>query len=229
MNEVSAKTVLQANFLFRDLSPDLLDKVASLAARRSYKKGAVVFMQGDSGDALYSVAAGKVRISASAPDGTEVFLNIMESGDTFGEIALLDGEARTATATTMQESHLLVIPRTQFMRLLETEPLLAVHLLKLFCERVRWTSEMVEDTAFLSVRARLAKRLLSLAEQHGSDTASGVELKLSQSELGLFLSISRQVVNQYLQEWAKTGIVELHRGAIVLCDREALQDALGNS
>jgi len=125
-------------------------------------------MRGDPGDSLYAVVTGRVRISASGPGGKEVFLNIMEAGDAFGEIALLDGSPRTATATAMARTELMIVQRGPFFALLRTEPQLAAHLIQLLCRRVRWTAEMMEDSALLSVPARLAKRLLSLARLHGT-------------------------------------------------------------
>ncbi len=114
--------------------------------------------------------------------------------------------------------------RAPFLALLEREPKLAIHLLQLFCERLRSISEMVEDSALLPVPARLAKRLLILASQHGKETDQGVELNISQSELGHFLSISRQIVNRYLQAWRKNGWVDLGRGKILIRDATALRD-----
>src|SRR5690606_18002241 len=87
-NVLSTRSVLRHNFVFGGLPEESLDRIASLATRRSFDKGEVVFAQGDPGDALYGVAAGRVRISASGAAGQEVFLNIMEPGDTFGEIAV---------------------------------------------------------------------------------------------------------------------------------------------
>jgi hypothetical protein len=97
--KLTAKAVLQRNYLFRGLPGSTLERLASLATRRVYQKGAVIFSQGDPGDALFGVASGRVRISASGAGGREVFLNIMEPGDTFGEIAVMDGLPRTAGAT----------------------------------------------------------------------------------------------------------------------------------
>ncbi|MGI9291541.1 MAG: Crp/Fnr family transcriptional regulator, partial [Gammaproteobacteria bacterium] len=109
---------------------------------------------------------------------------------------------------------------------LKEEHTLTLHLLELCCERVRWTSELIEDSAFLSTSSRLAKRLLSLAAINGEDAVAGTQLKISQSDLANFLSISRQLVNQYLQEWCKSGWVELGRGSITLVDAEALRNSI---
>jgi CRP-like cAMP-binding protein len=223
-NSLTAKAVLQRNYLFRGLPEASLDRVAALATRRAYAKGTVIFAQGDAGDALFGVAAGRVRISASGAGGQEVFLNIMEPGDTFGEIAVMDGLPRTAGATALDDAAVIVIKRPDFLQLLEREPRLAIHLLKLLCERLRWTSELVEESAFLAGPARLAKRLMILASLHGRAASIGhLELRISQAELARFLGISRQIVNQHLSDWRRQGWVELGRSQIVIRNAEALR------
>jgi len=221
MTVADVRAVLSKNLLFRDLPDATLERIAKIAIQRSYPKDNIIFLQGDPGDALYGVLAGQVRISATAANA-EVFLNIMEPGDAFGEIALIDGEPRTATATAMTDCDLAMIHRDHFLDLLKSEPLLTLHLLQLFCARVRWTSELAEDSALLSVPARLAKRLLSLAEHHGTQTDAGIEMRISQGELSQFLNVSRQAVNQYLQDWLKAGWLELSRSRIVVRDRDAI-------
>jgi len=200
-----------------------VDRIAALSHRRSLIKDELIFQQGDAGDTLYAVISGQVRISVSAEDGKEIFLNIMEPGDAFGEIALIDGEPRTATATAITDVGLITIERKRFMNLMEQEPKLAIHLLHVFCERLRWTSGLVEDAAFLDVPSRLAKRLLKLCERHGNLTDRGIQVDISQSELAQFLNVSRQKVNKYLQEWRKAGAIELARGKIVVCNSEEVK------
>jgi CRP-like cAMP-binding protein len=148
----------------------------------------------------------------------------MEPGDTFGEIAVMDGLPRTAGATAVEQTALIVIKRADFLQLLEREPRLGIHLLKLLCERLRWTSELVEESAFLAGPARLAKRLLILASLHGRAAGIGqLELRISQAELARFLGISRQIVNQHLSEWRRHGWVELGRSQIVIRNAAALR------
>jgi CRP-like cAMP-binding protein len=219
--------ILKHNYLFRGLPERALEKIAALASRRGYPKGTVVFSQGDQGDALYGVASGRIRISASASGGREVFLNIMEPGDTFGEIAVMDGLPRTANAVAVDDSMLIQIQRSDFVPFLETHPKLALHLLRLMCERLRWTSELVEESAFMAGPARLAKRLLILASLHGRAARVGhLELRISQSELARFLGISRQIVNQHLSAWRQLGWVQLGRTQIVIRNPEALRSMI---
>jgi CRP/FNR family cyclic AMP-dependent transcriptional regulator len=225
MTTLAGKIMLQRSPLFRGLSPEALERVAALAMQRVFRNGEIVFAQGDPGDALYAVVSGRIRISAGAADGREIFLNIMEPGDTFGEIALLDGGARTASATATAATELVSIRRDHFVALLAREPGVALELLRLCGQRLRWTSGLVEDAALLDAPARLAKRLLSLAEIHGKRTGNIVRLQISQEDLASFLGVSRQVVNQYLQTWKSRGWVELGRGAVTVRDEGAIRIA----
>lgn len=223
---LTARTILERTRLFRGLPPATIDQISALSTRRSYGTGAIVFSQSDPGDALYGVVTGKIRISASSPDGREIFLNIMEPGDTFGEIALLDGRHRTATASATSPSELIIIARDHFLYLLEREPELVSHVVQLLCERIRWTSGLAEESALLSVPERLVRRLLSLGKLHGRKTPNGVELSISQEDVARFLGLSRQAVNQYLQDWKIQGWVTLGRGKIVIVDERELRNAV---
>lgn len=223
---ITARAVLKANRLFRELPDGTLDKLAALAVRRTVRKGARIFAQGDPGDSLMGLIAGQVRISATTPSGKEVFLNIMEPGDSFGEIGVLDGDARTASATALLDSELFVIRRRDLLEAIERDPKLAAHLIALLCRRLRWTSELIEEAAFLSAHTRLARRLLRLADEHGTATPAGVMLRLSQAELAGFMSVSRQIVNQYLQDWRRRGWIELGRGRVTIRNAAGLRGVL---
>jgi CRP/FNR family transcriptional regulator, cyclic AMP receptor protein len=220
---LNATTIIERNSLFRGLPPQTIEQIVSLVSRRAYKAGAVICMRGDPGDSLYGVVTGRVRISTSAPGGKEVFLNVMDPGDAFGEIALLDGQPRTATATALSAAELIVIRREDFLTLVQQEPRLAVHLIELLCKRVRWTSEAMEDSSLLSAPARLAKRLVSLAGSQGRPAPTGVQLKISQEELAQFLGLSRQVVNKHLQTWKLKDWIGIGRGRIVIVNERALR------
>jgi len=220
---VTPDLIIERNSLFRGLPRETRARIAALATRRQYEEGAIIFMRGDPGDSLCGVGTGRVRISAAGPGGKEVFLNIMEPGDAFGEIALLDGSPRTATATAMARTELIIIQRDAFSALLQSQPQLAAHLIQLLCKRVRWTAELMEDTALLSVPARLAKRVLSLASAMGREPERGTKIRLSQEELAQFMRLSRQIVNQHLQTWRAKEWISLGRGSITLEDPQALE------
>ncbi|MCB9947325.1 MAG: Crp/Fnr family transcriptional regulator [Rhodospirillaceae bacterium] len=222
------KQLIATNYLFQDLDPAVLDQIVDLGVTRKLGDGEILFQKGDDGDALFGVLSGKVRIVTGSPGGKEVLLNIMEPGEVFGEIALLDGLPRTADAVAMGVTELMVIRRGQFTDLLERQPRLAVHLLQLVCARLRWVSERIEDVAFLALPARLAKRLLGLADLYGepSDLGTRIALPISQSELGQLMGTSRESINKHLQSWRRQGWIELERRHVTIRDADRLREVV---
>lgn len=218
----TAMVILKQNALFRNLPDGALDTLTRISTRRKFTKDQLIFSQGDVGDVFYGVLSGCVRLSATSADGQEVHLKMVESGESFGEIAILDGEPRTASALAVQPSELIAIERDQFWCLLDSEPELAIHLLKFVCGKVRWTSELVEQSVFLDVPARIAKRLVDLADQHGKPNDKGIELAVGQGELATYLGLSRQIVHRYLQQWRNENWVAVARGRIYVVNRSAL-------
>ncbi len=218
-------TVIRQNPLFRGLPAELHEQLTDLCQQRRLSKGQVLFRQGEPGDALFGIVSGELRVSANSLDGQEFHLNVIGAGEVLGEIALLDGGERTASVVATRDSLIFALPRSSFLKTLEREPRLAVHLLTLLCARVRWTSDIVEDVAFRSVPMRLARRVAILARLHGEQTDDGVVLRLSQAELAQFLNVSRQVVNGNLQVWQRLGVVALSRGKVIVKDFEGLEMA----
>ena len=202
--------LLKMNPLFADLGEDALKKIAGLCSRRTLGANEVLFQKGDAGDALYGIRRGQVRIETGTEAGGRLTLNFLGSGDLFGEIALLDGQARTADATAVEPTELYVLHRADFMAYLTREPGVAVKLIELLCQRIRWVSERMEEAVLLPLQVRLARRLCALAADFGS------EVQISQEQLGIYVGAARESVNRQLQEWRRDGILELKRGRIVL-------------
>jgi CRP/FNR family cyclic AMP-dependent transcriptional regulator len=209
--------------LFRELPPATLERIEKLAVRRAYARNQVVFQQGETGDALYGVSTGKVLIEASGADGRQVSLNIMEPGDVFGEVALLDSGTRSASARALVPSQLIVIQRQHFQELVQREPSVALELLRLMCRRLRWTTDLVEESTLLSVPAQIARRLVTLARISGTPVSGGTELRISQAELAQFLGFSRQAINQHLKRWQREGLVDLKRSRITVRGARAVR------
>ena len=223
---LNRRELLAQHFLLAQLAPAELDRLVAMAGERQFKSGQTIFQKGDPGTSMSAVLQGRVKISAYSEDGKEVILNIVEPGQIFGEIALLDGKERTADATAMGPTTLLVLERREFIPFLERNPKIAVRLIEVLCERVRRTSEMVESVAFLEYSARLAKLLLRLAESYGEDVEDGVRinLKISQQDLGNLIASTRESVNRQLNAWAEEGVIDLERGQITILDSDALED-----
>jgi CRP-like cAMP-binding protein len=215
--------LLKMNPMFSDLGEDALKKIAALCTRRTLDSGEVLFQKGDAGDALYGIRRGQIRIETGTEAGGRLTLNFLGSGDLFGEIALLDGQARTADAAAAEPTELYVLHRADFMAFLTREPSVAVHIIELLCHRIRTISERMEEAVLLPLHVRLARRLCALADDFGN------EVQISQEQLGIYVGAARESVNRQLQEWRKSGILELRRGRIFLKNMDKLTAAAQQS
>ncbi len=222
------RALLAKHMLFRDVSATVLDALTKFATVRHAAAHEAIFEKGDPGNALFGVLAGRVRIYTVSADGVQVVLNILEPGEIFGEIALLDGGRRTASARCMEATDLLQIHREHFLPFLRRNPELCVSMIHVLCGRIRMDVDFIEDTVFLHLRARLAKRLLTLAEAHGKPAARGVRLdiKLSQQDLAHMIGATRERVNKELNLWREQNLIAMEGGEITLCQPEQLSELL---
>jgi CRP/FNR family transcriptional regulator, cyclic AMP receptor protein len=225
-SSVSLRQILRRSRLFERLGDSEIDAILAHATVTRQAEGDQIFAKGDPGNSMMAVLKGRVVISAPSPDGRQVVLTVMREGDLLGEIALLDGNERTADATAAIDCELLVVPRRSLLALLERRPDLCIDLLILLCERLRRTNEQVEDLAFLDLEARIAKVLVRLTEENGGEDQSStkpVGVKISQRALGELVGGSRESVNKHLQDWKRSGIIAIEKGAIVIRDLPALE------
>lgn len=213
--------LLSANPFFASLGEEAVAALASLCVTRSLDVGRTLFVQGDPGDALYAVRRGQVRIVAETPDGRSTTLNLLGPGDVFGEVALLDGQPRTATAVAMEPTELFAILRRDFLAMIEQHPQIAIRLIEFLCARIRWLSRRAEEASFLSLEDRLLQRLAGLYEDYGS------EISVSQEALAQFVGAARESVNRQLQIWKREGLLGLSRGRIDILDPDALARRAG--
>ena len=203
-----------------------LDELVKFTTVARFEPHRVIFSKGDAGDCLYGILSGRVRIYSNSAEGAEIMLNVMEEGELFGEIALLDGSTRTASAAAMEQADLLRIHRAHFLPYVKSNPDLILAMLTLLCQRLRWTGSVVEDAAFLTFPARLAKRLLVLAEHYRRPHEHDVTVPLSH-DLGSMAGASRETINKQLALWRSAGIVDTGRGSIVIRNCEALRALVG--
>ena len=223
--------LLAANRVLEILEPAALQELVGLGKVVHFEAGAVIFDKGSPGDCLYVLLGGRVGIKTMSPDGQEIFLNILEAGDILGEIAMLDGHKRTAGASVMQAADLLSIDRTEFMPFLERHPKLCIRLMGLLCQRLRWTSEIIESTIFLDIPRRLAKRLLSLIDEYGrpDDGAVKLDIKLYQEDLADMLGSTRESVSKAVGTLESQGAITYKRGAITILDPSILKTLVEGS
>ena len=219
------KYKLLANLsLFAHLDRDELAALATHARVDHHHAGSTIFLKGSPGRCMMAVLHGSVRISSPSAGGREVVFNIINPGDVFGEIALLDGLERTADATAPTDCDLLVLDRRDFRPVLLRHPDFCVALLELMCHRLRQTSMQVEESMFERLDSRTAKALLRLARTAGEAASPApVSLRLSQQQLGNMVGASRESINRLLRAWQREGLVDLAKGCIVIRDPAALE------
>jgi CRP-like cAMP-binding protein len=217
--------IFERHFLLGKLSGNEIDTLLTYSRVERHPAGDEIFAKGSPGQSMMAVLRGTVRISSISMAGKEIVLNIINPGEIFGEIALLDGGERTGDASAMTDCELLVLNRRDFMPFLQARADICLMLIKILCQRLRQTSEQVEDLLFRHLEARVAKALLHLAEHSGRPDIHGaaLELHLSQSELGNIVGSSRESINKQLQVWHKAGLIDLAKGSIVIRDAMAIE------
>ena len=215
-------SVLRQHPIFRELEPDALDQLCRYAKPTSLKRGATIFSKGDPGSSLYAVISGTVKISVSSPDGRNAILNLIGPGEIFGEVAVLDGGERTADATASTNCEILVIDRREFLPFVKQQPVLAMKFIELLCDRLRWTSDQVEQVILQDLPRRLARALLGLTEKRKLDPSSRT-IAITQQEISEMVGMTRESINKQLRSWAARDWVRLEHGAIVLLNPEPLR------
>ena len=203
-------------------------EIAWLAERmrpRQYRAGTTIFHRDDPGSTLHVINSGLVKLVLASPEGREVTVGILDAGDFFGELALLDGGARSASAVALEAVETLTLDREPFIAMLERHPQVATALLGVLGDRLRRTDELIQDILFLDLPGRLAKQLLALADERGVATPAGIkiDLRLSQSELAGIIGATRESVNRCLNAYADRGILDLDRDTIILRAPEVLR------
>jgi CRP/FNR family cyclic AMP-dependent transcriptional regulator len=216
------RAVLADHFLFRDLGPEILERLNSYAKLRTVERGTTIFQKGDAGSSLFAVCRGTVQVTTLSTAGKNAVFNLFREGEIFGEIALLDGKPRTTDAVAFTDCTLMVIERRDFLPLLRSHPDMTIKLIEVLCARLRRTTEQVEDLLFLDLSSRLAKALL-----HLSQAAPNREITISQDDLSHIVGLSREMINKQLQVWAKDGWISLARKRITVLQPEALGRIVG--
>src|SRR3954452_11168179 len=158
---------------FAGLDTPALERVAAGMRTRRFRRGEVIFHVGDPGDALFILVSGEVKISLPSDTGDEAIIATLRSGDVFGELALLDGAARSATASALSATEAVVLPRDRFRELIDTEPVVRDALLASLAGELRRVTIHVEELHFLDLPGRVAARLVRLAEESGPEGADG--------------------------------------------------------
>ena len=210
---------------FAALDPAALERLALGMRSRRFRRGEVIFHIGDPGDALFVIVSGEVKISLPSETGDEAILATLKPGDVFGELALLDGAPRSASAAALSPTETVILPRDRFREVIATEAGVRDALLASIAGELRRLTTHVEELHFLDITGRLAARLVRLAQDGGTPAADGsvrLRTNLTQADLAAMVGCTRQSVNKLLGQFTDDGLVRLERDGIVVTDLDGL-------
>jgi CRP/FNR family transcriptional regulator len=210
--------------LFSELSREELERISRVAVPRSFPPGVRVFHEGDHSDACFVVRSGDLRVTREHSDGRAIALATFGPGDIFGELAMLDGEARSASVETLTESELLALPASDVRRLLADHPRISVKLIAALTRRLRETNERVARQSFQTVPSRVAGVLTQLvAEETASEGRQGVTVRMTQADLAQLAGTSRESVSRFLATLERAGVVTVGRGRVTVLEPKRLR------
>ncbi len=217
MEENDASYLKQVS-LFAGLGDEDIHALAAVAKRRTFRTGEVIFHRDDPGQVLYVIKEGKVKICLISPDGQEISLVVFGKGECFGELALLDGLPRSADAIALEKAECYTLQRSDFHNSIMKNPKIAIQVLEVLSKRLRNTDQQVEDLIFLDVYGRVAKKLLELADSHGTKVEDGlrIEVRLTQQELASMVGASRESVNKVLGYFTDKKFISTDRHRITI-------------
>jgi CRP/FNR family transcriptional regulator len=212
--------------LFEGLDPDDLEGIARAMSRRRYRRHEVIFHEGDPGDALHLVVEGQVKIARESAEGGEAIVVILAPGDTFGELVLLDGAPRSATATAVEATETLAMSRESFATVIDGTGPFRWRVLGAIAQRIRRVTDQLAEVHFLDLSGRLALQLSRLAEESAPGRTGDIELRgtLTQSDLAAMIGGTRQRVNQILGDFVEEGLIRHDAGRVVIRDLERLRE-----
>jgi CRP/FNR family cyclic AMP-dependent transcriptional regulator len=224
-----AAELLGRSELFSGLDASRLRTVAAQVTTRRYRKGSLIFCQGDPGDSVYVLVEGSVKVFVSSEDGGQMVLATLGPHDALGEIALLDGGERSASVEVLEPVTALVLTRGTMLELLRVDPVACEALLLSACSLLRKVTGQAADLVFLDLEGRVAKLLVGLSERRGAPSEAGVvlDLGLTQSDLAGMVGGSRQSVNQILRGLEGRGFIELRGRTLLIARPDALRRRCG--
>jgi CRP/FNR family transcriptional regulator, cyclic AMP receptor protein len=208
--------------IFSELPDEALEKIEKTGSSKSFKKNEVILMEEESGTALFVIVSGKVKVARSSNDGREVILTILTDSDFFGEMAILDGLARSASVVAIEDTELFMLQRNDFMILLREHPEISIVLLQELTRRLRAADMKIKALSLKDAEGKVASVLLQLADEVGKIKQGKVEIdKLPlQQDLANMAGTSRETISRTLHSFAKKGLIEMDGSKLRILDYE---------
>lgn len=208
--------------LFNGLSLQELDEVSRIVSDREYKKGEMIFFDGDEGVGFYIVINGRVKVYKVSPDGKEQIMHIFGPGQPFAEVPVFEGSCYPANAEAMEKSGLFFFPKKDFIKLIHENPSLAINMLASLSQRLKQFSNLIEALSLKEVPGRLASYLLYLSDKKGS--IDEFELDITKSQLASFLGTIPETLSRIFSKLANKELARINGPQIVILDRTGLED-----
>jgi len=211
--------------LFSELAPKELERISRVAVPRSYPKGVRVFHEGDHSDACYIVRSGDLRVTREHSDGRAIALATLGPGDIFGELAMLDGEARSASVEALSDCELLALPAGDVRALLRGSAEITVKLVIALTRRLRASNERISRQSFQTVPSRVAGVLSQLIAEEAApiEGREGVTIRMTQADLAQLAGTSRESVSRFLAVLDRAGVVRVGRGRVTVLEPRRLR------
>lgn len=222
--EQSAVELLKSVALFADLEADELERFSHVAVPRSFPAGTRVFHEGDSSDACYIVKDGSFRVTREHSDGRAITLATLGPGEIFGELAMLDGDSRSASAEALTDGELLALPANDVRALLARHPEIALKLVAGLVRRLRAANVRLTKQSFQTVPSRVAGILAQLSREQGNGDGGEVTIRMNQTDLAQLAGTSRESVSRFLAELERAGVVRSGRGRVTVLDPPKLRN-----
>lgn len=202
-----------------------LSDFLGFATIRRPARGEAVISAGDPGDSMMIVVEGTLKICVQSSSGREIILDYLGPGGIIGEIAVFDGKPRTADAIAAEPAELLVLQRRFILPFLERHPTAALRIIEMLCDKLRKTNALVQDGAAVPMGPKLARGVLRLMQDHGVREGGAVSIgfRISQTDLGNYVGLSRENVNRQLREWEEAGLLKISRGRISITDEDSIR------
>jgi CRP/FNR family transcriptional regulator, cyclic AMP receptor protein len=209
--------------LFSTLTDDEFSQIAHIFVMRAYRKGQIIFLEEETGNYMYLVLSGKVKVSKAGTGGKETILAIHRTGDFFGEMSLLDGKTSPATVSAMEDAKIISVSGSDFHKYLLHNEKVMLQIINVLCARLRqvWQTQSLSSS---TADARIRMGIYQLAKRHGIRDAHGtiIDLKITHQELAEMVGTSRETVTRVLARLKDEGILEIDQRRMTLLDADAL-------
>jgi CRP/FNR family cyclic AMP-dependent transcriptional regulator len=218
MNEINKSAAFWRSFpIFEGFGKETIGEIAAIATLRKWPAGTVIFQRGDEGNYLIALVSGRIKLSLITPQGKELSLRQLEPGSILGEMAILDGQPRSADATAAVATEGYVISKRDFIDMLTRNPSAAQAIIHYLCTKLRETTEQLETIALYDLDARVARFFLAtLRSIHGEELpdSANLQLSLSQTEIAGILGASRPKINRSILALEEAGAIRRNDGII---------------